>query len=73
MCQSAILWTGIETVVFGTSIRSLQRVGWRQIDILADEVVRRSPVWKCTLIGGVLEEECDALFEWAISQRQLSK
>jgi hypothetical protein len=36
--KAAILWTGIETVVFGTSIRSLQRLGWRQIDIRAEEV-----------------------------------
>jgi tRNA(Arg) A34 adenosine deaminase TadA len=71
MCQGAILWTGIETVVFGTSIRSLQRLGWRQIDILAEEVVRRSPAWKCTLIGGVMEKECDALFEWAICNRTI--
>jgi tRNA(Arg) A34 adenosine deaminase TadA len=63
MCQGAILWTGIETVVFGTSIRTLQRLGWKQLDILAEEVVRRSPNWKCTLIGRVLEQECDALFE----------
>ncbi len=55
MCQAAVLWAGIETVVFGTSIRTLQRLGWKQIDILADEVIRRSPHWKCTLIGGVLE------------------
>jgi len=71
MCQGAILWTGIETVVFGTSIRSLQRWGWRQIDILAEEVVRRSPAWKCTLTGGVMEKECDALFEWAIRNRTI--
>ncbi len=71
MCQGAILWTGIETVVFGTSIRSLQRFGWRQIDILAEEVVRRSPAWHCTLIAGVMEQECDALFEWAIGQRTI--
>jgi len=69
MCQGAVLWSGIETVVYGTSIRSLQRLGWRQIDILAEEVVRRSPAWHCTLIGGVLEQECDALFEWAMPQR----
>ena len=73
MCQAAILWTGIETVVFGTSIRSLQRLGWRQIDILAEEVVRRSPAWKCTLIAGVMEQECDALFEMAISLRMMQK
>jgi len=71
MCQGAILWTGIETVVFGTSIRSLQRMGWRQIDILAEEVVRRSPAWNCTLIAEVMEQECDALFEWAICQRTI--
>ena len=52
MCQAAIIWTGIETVVFGTSIRSLQRMGWRQIDILAEEVIRSSPAWKCAILGG---------------------
>jgi tRNA(adenine34) deaminase len=69
MCQGAILWTGIEMVVFGTSIRSLQRMGWRQIDILAEEVIRRSPAWRCTIVGGVLEEDCDALFALAVSRR----
>jgi hypothetical protein len=49
--------------VFGSSIRFLQQQGWRQIDILADEVVRRSPGWTCSITGGVLEQECNALFE----------
>jgi tRNA(Arg) A34 adenosine deaminase TadA len=65
MCQGAILWTGIETVVFGTSIRFLQELGWKQIDILAEEVARRSPSFACHVIGGVLEEDCNALFEAA--------
>jgi tRNA(Arg) A34 adenosine deaminase TadA len=69
MCQGAILWSGIETVVYGTSIPFLQSQGWRQIDILAEEVVRRSPSWECTVIGGVLEEECNALFEAASQSR----
>lgn len=69
MCQGAILWSGIEKVVFGTSIRTLQGMGWRQIDILAEEVVRRSPAWTCTLIGGVLERDCDVLFQKAMRQR----
>lgn len=68
MCQGAILWSGIELVVFGTSIRTLQRMGWRQMDILAEEVVRRSPQWTCQLVGGVLERECDALFEQVTTQ-----
>ena len=62
MCQSAILWSGIQTVVFGTSIRFLQSHGWRNIDILAEEIIRRSPAHHCTLIAGVLAEECNALF-----------
>ena len=69
MCQAAILWTGIETVVFGTSIRSLQRLGYRQIGIMADEVIRRSPAWKCAIIRGVLEQECDARLELATRGR----
>jgi tRNA(Arg) A34 adenosine deaminase TadA len=69
MCQGAVLWSGITMVVYGTSIRFLQSRGWRQIDILAEEVVRRSPSWQCTLIGGVLEEECNALFEGKTSRR----
>jgi tRNA(adenine34) deaminase len=62
MCQSAILWSGIQTVVYGTSIRFLQSQGWAQIDILAEEVIRRSSAGNCTLMGGVLAEECNALF-----------
>lgn len=68
MCQGAIHWTGIERVVFGSSIRFLQQLGWKQIDILAQEVAQRTPFHECTLIGGILEAECNALFE-AASQR----
>ena len=62
MCQGAILWTGIEMVVFGTSIRFLMDIGWRQIDIPAEEVARRGPSWSCQVVGGVLESECNELF-----------
>lgn len=62
MCQGAMLWCGIGAVVFGTSIRFLMDLGWRQIDVRAEEVVRRSPGWRCTVVGGVLEAECNELF-----------
>ncbi len=62
MCQGAILWAGIGMVVFGTSISFLIQNRWRQIDISADEVVRRSEKWQCEIIGGVLESECNELF-----------
>ena len=66
MCQGAILWAGIPEVVFGTSIRTLKQLGWKQIDIPAEEVARRTPFVQCRLIGGVLEAECDQLFRRAV-------
>ena len=63
MCQSAILWCGIPETIFGTSIETLIRIGYRQIEISAEEVIRRSWSAGATVTGGVLEEECDALFE----------
>ncbi len=63
MCQSAIEWAGIATVYFGTSIPFLQEHGWRQIDIRAEEVARRTPFRQTKVIGGILERECNALFE----------
>ena len=65
MCQSAIEWAGIATVYFGTSIPFLQQHGWRQIDIRAEEVARRTPFRETTVIGGILERECNALFKAA--------
>ncbi len=41
MCQGALLWAEIPLVVYGTSIERLQQMGWKQIDIYANEVARR--------------------------------
>ncbi|QDU61850.1 Guanine deaminase [Planctomycetes bacterium Pan216] len=62
MCQSAILWAGIGNVYYGTSIPTLQRFGWNQIDIRAEEVGRRAGFAKVSLTGGILEADCDDLF-----------
>ncbi|HEY1602763.1 MAG TPA: nucleoside deaminase [Pirellulales bacterium] len=62
MCQAAIEWAGISWVVYGSSIPFLQRLGWWQIDIRAEEVLRRTTFRKTKILGGVLEEECNALF-----------
>ncbi|MGE3818171.1 MAG: nucleoside deaminase [Isosphaeraceae bacterium] len=69
MCQSAILWSGIGAVVFGSSIRFLQELGWRQIDVLAEEIIRRTPWGRCEVTTGVLRAECDALFEAALREK----
>jgi tRNA(Arg) A34 adenosine deaminase TadA len=62
MCMAAILWAGIGTVVFGSSIPHLAREGWSQIEIRAAEIVHRAFFADCRLIGGVREAECDRLF-----------
>src|SRR5436190_20921790 len=36
MCQSAVAWTGIPRVVYGTSVPFLKQIGWEQIDIRAE-------------------------------------
>jgi tRNA(adenine34) deaminase len=63
MCAAAALWARLRAVVFGTSIPFLQSRGWWQIDIRAEEVFRRAAAHRCVLLGGILEAECNALFE----------
>jgi tRNA(adenine34) deaminase len=63
MCQAAIAWAGVGTVVYGSSIPFLAAHGWWQIDLRAEELIRRTPFRQCQLIGGVLEVECNVLYE----------
>ena len=63
MCSGAIVWSGIPRVVYGTSIGTLKRLGLPQIDLPCEEVSRRSSFGGFEAVGGVLEEQCDALFE----------
>jgi tRNA(Arg) A34 adenosine deaminase TadA len=62
MCQSAILWAGIPQVVYGTSIERLVKLGWNQFKMRAKEVVSIAPFASCSVLGGVMEEQCDQLF-----------
>jgi len=74
MCMTGILWAGIPKVVFGSSVVTLRDLGYRHIDLRAEEVVRRGRgALACELIGGVMEEECDALFAAAIKLEQNEK
>ena len=65
MCSGAILWCGIPHVVFGTSIATLERLDLPQISLSCGELARRasSSFALPEVTGGVLERECDALFE----------
>lgn len=67
MCQGAVAWAGIKRVVFGSSIPFLKSLDWWAIDIRAEELARLSTFRKCTVVGGVLEEECNKLFRAALN------
>jgi tRNA(Arg) A34 adenosine deaminase TadA len=73
MCMSGILWAGISRVVYGSSIATLHELGYRQIDLSAQEVVDRAKGGLgCELVGGVKESECDALFAAAMKLERKS-
>jgi tRNA(Arg) A34 adenosine deaminase TadA len=63
MCSGAILWSGIPSVVYGTSIGTLKSLGLPQIDLPCGEVAGRSSFGGFAATGGAMKAECDALFE----------
>jgi tRNA(Arg) A34 adenosine deaminase TadA len=67
MCQGAVAWSGIRRVAFGSSIPFLKKLNWWAIDIRAEEISRLSTFRACTVVGGVLEEECNQLFRKALN------
>jgi tRNA(adenine34) deaminase len=66
MCEGAVAWAGIKRVVFGSSIPFLKSLNWWAIDIRAEELARLAKFRECTVVDGVLEEECNNLFQAAL-------
>jgi tRNA(adenine34) deaminase len=60
MCMSAVLWAGLDRVVYGATIEDANH-HCNQIHIAATEVTARSDM-KCVVDGPVLRDECYALF-----------
>ncbi len=61
MCAMASVWAGIETIYFGASIDDAARYG-NQVKIYSREIA--AAAWYPLRIeGGILAEECAALFE----------
>jgi guanine deaminase len=62
MCLSAIHWAKIERVVYGAAIADAAAAGFSELRIAASDLVRMggSPL---IVEGGLLAEECRALFE----------
>ena len=63
MCQSAIQWAGIGRIFYGTSIPYVPQLNWWQINIRASEVIAKTSFRSNSLVGGILEAECNALFD----------
>ena len=62
MCTGAALWGRIPVIVYGSSIPTLIEKGWSQINLRAYELAKHSQLGEPEIIGGVLEEQTDALF-----------
>ena len=62
MCLSAIHWAKIERVVYGTDIADAAAAGFSELRIAASELARMSGS-ALVVEGGLLAEECRALFE----------
>ena len=63
MCSGAILWSGIPSVILGTRLSTLKNFGLPHIDLPGEEVSVRCSFGAFEVVYGVLEAECDALFE----------
>lgn len=64
MCFAACHWAGIERIVYGASIDDAQKAGFNELAI-SDEMMKRLGGSDVDLAGGILRDECVALFaEW---------
>ncbi len=63
MCAGAILWSGIPLVVVGTGLGTIKRLGLRHVDVPCDEVSARASFGGFEVMLGVLEDDCDPLYE----------
>jgi tRNA(Arg) A34 adenosine deaminase TadA len=62
MCAAACVWAGVSTIVFGASIQQLIDLGNKQIDLSCQSVTEKG-FNNVKVIGGILADECLALFK----------
>jgi tRNA(Arg) A34 adenosine deaminase TadA len=61
MCTGLAVWAGVTTMMYGSSIEDTAAMGRSRILVSATEIAGRSPR-VMEVIGGLLREECDALY-----------
>jgi tRNA(Arg) A34 adenosine deaminase TadA len=68
MCMAALHWSRVDKVYFGASIADAEAAGFNELSLPAADVLRIGGS-QVTLEGGLLAEECVALFDfWRSSQ-----
>jgi len=64
MCFAAVHWAGIDTVVYGTRIKDVARLGFRELTI-SNRTMKRLGGGTVRIVTGVLRDECLALLrDW---------
>ncbi len=64
MCLAALHWARVETVYFGATIADAQAVGFNELTVSAEELLRRGGS-SLRLVPGLLEDECrEVMVEW---------
>ncbi|MFD7904041.1 nucleoside deaminase [Kitasatospora sp. NPDC059747] len=72
MCTGAMIWAGLRRIVWASSVDAIRSSGIPQIDLSVREVTARADTFYAPelLLGGVLADCTDALFEQARQVRE---
>lgn len=66
MCFSAIHWAKLDTVIYGTVIEDVKRLGFNELTIPSDRMKKEGNS-QVEIIGGFMREECESLLkEWSL-------
>jgi tRNA(adenine34) deaminase len=66
MCMSAIIWTRIPEVIYGTSVEELIGLGVNQFRLDSVTIAAAAPFYSGSIVGGVLKERADPIYRsWA--------
>jgi len=61
MCAGLAIWANVTTIIYGSSIADTAAMGRTRIMVGAAELAERSP-FTVEVLGGLLKDECDALY-----------
>ncbi len=61
MCAGALVWAGVDRVVYALSIDDISQLGHKQIQVTAQQIFEAA-FRPMQLDGGVLREEAEAMF-----------